>query len=68
MNAPRFSDLLTVAELANKLNVGKKTAYRMLSPGGELSHLRVVFNQKTIRIPRDKLDEHLEQRLKECER
>ena len=44
------SKLLTVEEVAERLDVKLRTAYDLLAPGGSLHHLRIELGPKTIRV------------------
>lgn len=51
--------LLTVEQVAERLNVKVRAAYELLAVGGRLAHLRIPISRKAVRVDPDKLEEFL---------
>lgn len=51
--------LLTIGEVAVRLNIKRRTAYEYLAPGGPLHHLRIELGPKTIRVHPDELEKFI---------
>lgn len=51
--------LLTPDQVAQRLNIKKRTVYEMLAEGGALHHLRIELGGKLLRVDPEKLEEHI---------
>lgn len=54
-----MTQLLTPEQVADRLNVKKRTVYEMLARGGALHHLRIELGGKLLRVDPAKLEEHI---------
>lgn len=51
--------LLTVEQVATRLNVTVRAAYELLAEGGRLAHLKIKISHKAVRVDANKLEEFL---------
>lgn len=51
--------LLTIEQVAQRLNIKLRNAYELLAPGGRLHALRIQVSHKVVRVDADKLEEFL---------
>lgn len=57
--------LLTPAQVAQRLNVKKRTVLQMLAEGGRLHHLRVDVGPKVVRVDPEALQEFIDKGAKQ---